>query len=156
MEKTAVFKMVLEYFKENEDEFTDAIEDLDNYCGYLGDDRYYDMSELFDYYCPKLCANTIAGMKEAREAFDNLLNRIYFGHDADTWHTDAHGEKEYGSFNPLRDYFTYNGYGNLISTDYKDYSDRLDEYFVESLYYHKDLISFPPEVEDLFELIEEQ
>lgn len=148
MEKSAVFKMVLKYFKENEDEFNDAIESLDSYNGYLGDDRYYNITELFDFYGGGL------SNKDARENFENLLNRIYFGHDADNWHYDPHGEKEYGSFNPLRDYFTYNGYGNLVSTDFKDYSARLDEYFVESLYDCKDNISLPSEVEELFELIE--
>ena len=46
----------------------------------------------------------------------NWLNRFYFGEDA------GHS-KEY-SANPNRNYFTFNGYGNIISFDYaRDYVD---------------------------------
>ena len=157
MEKSAVFKMVLEYFKENEDEFNDIIEDLDNYNGYLGDDRYYEMDELAEFYLPTFNWSPYSGRnsyQDARDAFNNLLNRIYFGHDADSWNTDSHGEKEYGAFNPLRSYYTYNGYGNLVSTDSKNYSYRLDEYFIETLFECKDHVSLPTEVDDLFEMVE--
>ena len=39
----------------------------------------------------------------------NILNRFYFGSDE---------EREGTSANPNRNYFTFNGYGNIISFDY--------------------------------------
>ena len=39
----------------------------------------------------------------------NLLNRFYFGSDERYTGTSA---------NPNRDYFYFNGYGNIVSTDY--------------------------------------
>lgn len=60
--------------------------------------------------------------KEATE----ILRRAYFGHDDDCWH-EENGERVYGEFNPNRDYFYFNGYGNLVSTNERDYSDYLVE-----------------------------
>jgi hypothetical protein len=82
-------------------------------------DRYYEMEMLKDFY---------HGVDPIE-----LLNRAYFGHDHDTWATDASGNKRYGEFNPNRDYFYYNGYGNLVSSDYKDYSVHLDSYAIEEM-----------------------
>lgn len=105
---------LLEYFKENEDAFVEAIEQLDSYNGYLGDDRYYEMEFLNEFY-----AET-----EPLE----ILYRAFYGYDADT-STDEHSTE----FNPNRAYFRYNGYGNLVSTDHKDYSDQLDDWFIQNL-----------------------
>ena len=119
MKREEIIKSIEEYFKENEEVFNDCIEDLDSWDGYLGDDRYYSMDELDELY------NGV----EASE----ILRRAFYGHDAETLHTDSHGEKEYGPFNPNRDYFSYNGYGNLVSSDYKDYSAHLDDYCIEHM-----------------------
>lgn len=150
------FKDMLEkvqnYFEENEEDFIQVIEELDSYEGYLGDDRYYNMEDLYEFYCPALADNR----QQAQEAFDNLMNRIYYGHDADNWHTDSHGEKEYGAFNPNRDYFTYNGYGNLVSTDYKDYSSYLSKSFVEEVYEYQSHITIPDEVQEIFDEYDNQ
>ena len=110
---------IIAWLEEHEDVFNDCIEELDSWNGYLGDDRYYSMDELSELY------------HDADQI--EILNRAYFGYDEETWHTDAHGEKEYGPFNPNRDYFTFNGYGNFVSADYKDYFGHLDEYFIEAL-----------------------
>ena len=59
--------------------------------------------------------------------------RACYGDDSETYTTDGSGNREYGAFNPNRDYFTYNGYGNLVSADYKDYSAYLDNYAVEAM-----------------------
>lgn len=143
------FKEMLEkvqsYFEDNTEEFNETIESLDSWNGYLGDDRYYSMDELYDFYSVN-----------NREVFDNLLNRIYYGHDADNWHTDSHGEKEYGAFNPNRDYFTYNGYGNLVSTDYKDYSSYLTKSVVEEIYDQQSNITIPDEVQEIFDEYDNQ
>ena len=106
-------------FENNEELFNAAIEELDSYNGFLGDDRYYEMDELKEFY---------HGVDPVE-----LLQRAYFGYDSDTWHTDAHNNKIYGAFNPNRNYFRYNGYGNLVSCDYKDYSEHLDGWFIDSL-----------------------
>lgn len=110
---------IIEYFKENEDIFNACIEELDSYNGYLGDNRYYSMDMLDEFY---------HGVNPLE-----ILQRAYFGRDDDTWTTDSRGDKTYGEFNPNREYFTYNGYGNLVSTDYPDYTAYLDHYAVEEM-----------------------
>lgn len=109
------------YYKESadDDEIANVMEELDAWNGFLGDDRVEPMEYLNEFYC-----NT--------DPID-ILYRAYYGRDDDTWTTNAHGEKEYGEFNPNREYFYFNGYGNLVSTDYRDYSSHLDYYFVDKL-----------------------
>ena len=112
-------KKILEYFESNEEIFNRCIEELDDYDGFLGDERYYEMEMLKDFY---------HGIDPIE-----LLQRAYFGRDDDNWHTDSRGEKVYGAFNPNRDYFYYNGYGNFVSSNYKDYSTHLDEWAVDDM-----------------------
>lgn len=115
----SIKKQLKELFEQDEQLFNAAIEELDSYNGYLGDNRYYSMDELNDFYSDA----------EPLE----LLQRAYFGRDDDTWSTDNSGAKTYGEFNPNREYFYFNGYGNLVSSDYKDYSYLLDDYFIDDL-----------------------
>lgn len=117
--KETVIADIIQYFKENEDVFNDCMEELDSYNGYLGDDRYYNMEELNDLY---------SGQEPQK-----ILFRAFYGFDADSWHTDSSGNKIYEAFNPNRDYFYLNGYGNLVSSNFKDYSDKLDEYAIEEM-----------------------
>lgn len=140
MENT--IKKIIAYFEENEDTFNECIEELDAYNGYLCDDRYYSMEELNDLY---------SGGGNAIE----LLQRAFYGRDDDNWHTDAHGEKIYGSFNPNREYFYFNGYGNLVSSDYKDYSLKLDEYFINALLENRSYIDSIDADEELAALFDE-
>lgn len=136
---------IIDYFESNEDIFNRAIEELDGYNGYLGDDRYYDMYDLDEFYRDT----------EPTE----LLMRAFYGYDEDSWTVNERGEREhYNSFNPNRDYFRYNGYGNLVSADYKDYSAQLDEYAVESMLENRDwidIIDDDPELSNLFDELEE-
>ena len=135
---------IIDYFEENPDIFNECIEELDAWNGYLGDDRCYPMDELDDLY-----SDTDAS---------EVLRRAFFGYDADTWTTDAHGDKEYGAFNPMRDYFYFNGYGNLVSTDDIDYSGFIDEYAVESMYERygeMSTIADNDDLDDLFSAISE-
>ena len=142
MTREEAIKTIIEYFQENETEYDETIEELDSYNGYLGDDRYYGMEELDELY----------NGTEPTE----ILTRAFYGYDADTWYTDSYGEKHYGPFNPNREYFTYNGYGNLVSSDYKDYSYKLDSWFVESLIDNAgQLWNIPEEVQEIIESIEE-
>ena len=114
-----IMEEIIAYFDEHEDTYNEAVEELDAYNGYLGDDRYYSMDELDELY----------NGTEPTE----ILYRAFYGHDEETWHTDASGNREYGPFNPNREYFRYNGYGNLVSADYKDYTRLLDHYIIESM-----------------------
>lgn len=132
---------ILEYFEENEDEFNEVIEDLDSWCGYLGDDRYYYMEELDELYHDQPATE--------------ILYRAYYGHD-EFYTTDSHGERQYEEFNPNRTYFYFNGYGNLVSADYKDYTDKLDKYFVDKIIDDASHLSTLPErVKELINMIEE-
>lgn len=142
--KKDIIANIIQYFKENEDLFNDCMEELDSYNGYLGDDRYYDMDELNDIYSGQ----------EPQE----ILFRAFYGFDADTWTTDSRGDKEYGAFNPNRNYFYFNGYGNLVSSDYKDYSDKLDRYAIEAMSENRNYIDSIEDdniLADLFDELEE-
>ena len=142
--KEAIITDIIQYFKENEDVFNDCMEDLDSYNGYLGDDRYYDMEELNEFYCGQ----------EPQE----ILFRAFYGFDADSWHTDSRGDKEYGAFNPNRSYFYFNGYGNLVSSNYKDYSGNLDGYAIEAMSEDRNYIDSIEDdniLADLFDELEE-
>lgn len=135
---------IIEFFENNEDIYNEAIEELDSYNGYLGDDRYYSMDELDELH---------SGTEPSK-----ILRRAFFGYDEETYTTDRDGNKTYGAFNPNRDYFRYNGYGNLVSADYKDYSGQLDKYAVESMSENRryiDSIEQSDELAALFDELEE-
>ena len=132
---------IIEYFENNEDIFNDCMEELDSYNGYLGDDRYFSMDELDELH----------NDTEPSE----LLRRAFFGYDEETYTTDRDGNKTYGAFNPNRDYFRYNGYGNLVSADYKDYSGMLDKYAVESMSENRSYIDSIDNDEELSALFDE-
>ena len=132
---------IIEYFENNEDIFNDCMEELDSYNGYLGDDRYYSMDELDEFY---------------RDSDPlEILRRAYYGRDDDTWTTDNNGNKTYGEFNPNRDYFYYNGYGNLVSSDYKDYSGMLEPFAIEVMRENRDYIDSIDDNEELSDLFDE-
>jgi hypothetical protein len=128
----SIKKQLMELFEQDEQLFNAAIEELDSYNGYLGDNRYYSMDELNEFY-------------SGTEPLE-LLRRTYFGRDDDTWTTDSSGNKTYGEFNPNREYFTCNGYGNLVSSNYKDYSYLLDEYFIDALIEDADCLYLDDEI----------
>ena len=136
-----ITQKLLTYFEENDDTFTDIIEQLDSWDGYLGDDRVEDMENLCEYY---------------RDDLENFALRMYYGHDADDWTTDQWGEKHFSAFCPNRNYFYYNGYGNLISTDYKDYTDKLDKYFIDEVLENRShLYIDDSDLDDLLDALEQ-
>lgn len=142
--KDTIIEKIIDFFKENKELFNSCIEELDGYNGFLGDNRYYPMEELNELY-------------RDTEPLE-MLYRVFYGRDDDTWATDAHGEKSYGEFNPNRDYFYYNGYGNLVSSDYKDYSAYLDHYAIEDMSNNRrwvDSIEDDEELSALFDELEE-
>lgn len=126
-------KKILAFFKENEDIFNECIEELDGYNGFLGDDRYYNMEDLDEIF-----SNT-----EATE----ILARAFYGYDAES--------REDAPFNPNREFFCFNGYGNLVSCDYKDYSNFLDSYTVEALFENMEDIDTITENEELKKMFED-
>ena len=132
---------IIAFFKGNEDIFNEAIEELDAYNGYLGDDRYFTMDELNEQYI---------GIEPSE-----ILRRAYYGYDAETYTTDGSGNREYGQFNPNRDYFTYNGYGNLVSADYKDYTGYLDKYAIEAMGENRRYINSIEQSDELAALFDE-
>ena len=137
MKRESIIESIKEYFKENEE--------LDGYNGYLSDDRYYPMNELNELF--------------SGESNINILQRAFYGYDEETWTTDSSGNKEYGAFNPNRDYFRFNGYGNLVSVDYKDYSAFLNDYAIESMIENRRYIysiSNDEELEKLFDMLDEE
>lgn len=126
-----ITKEIIEYFKNNEEIFNECIEELDNYNGYLGDNRYYFMDNLDEIYTNELPTE--------------ILCRAFYGKDDDT----------NGEFNPNREYFYYNGYGNLVSSDYKDYSAYLDNYAIEAMNENRHYIDSIDSNEDLQKLFDE-
>lgn len=132
---------IIEYFENNEDIFNDCMEELDSYNGYLGDDRYFSMDELDELY---------HGTEPSE-----LLRLAFYGYDEQTYTTDRDGDKTYGAFNPNRDYFRYNGYGNLVSADYKDYTGLLDEYAIEAMDENRGYIDSIDNDEELTALFDE-
>lgn len=137
--RDAAIAAIIEYFKENEDTFNAALEELDSYNGYLGDDRYFEMCMIDEFY--------------GETAPLEFLARVFYGYDEDTSTEDNRTE-----FNPNREYFRYNGYGNLVSSDYKDYSDRLDHWTIEAMSDNRayiDTIDDDAELAELFDALEE-
>ena len=130
-------QLLMELFENNEELFNQTIEELDSYNGYLGDNRYYEMDMLSEFYN---CTGPI-----------DLLNRAYFGYDSECWHTDSGGNRVYGAFNPNREYFRCNGYGNLVSSDYKDYSEYLDEYFISEIIENQNYLYLDDEIIKILE-----
>ena len=135
---------IIEYFENNEETFNACIEELDSYNGCLGDDRYYEMEILDELY---------NGVNPTE-----LLYRAFYGYDEDCYTTDSDGNEHYEEFNPNREFFRYNGCGNLVSTDYKDYSAQLDRYAVEDMKDNRDYIDSieaDAELSALFDELEE-
>lgn len=134
------YDKIISYFQENDDVFVETIEELDSYNGYLNDDRYYCMEELDELF-------------QGREV-SWILARAFFGYDEESCTINASGEKEYGPFNPCRDYFSFNGYGNLVSADYKDYSCYLDDWFIDQLLRYRNHLYLNDDVNELLDELE--
>lgn len=132
---------VIKLFIEDEEFFNNCIEELDGYNGYLGDDRYYSMDEINEFY--------------SSTDVTNLMQRIYFGYSEDETYTDEHGQIIHCPFNPNQDYFTYNGYGNLVSAWYKDYYNFLDEWLIEDLTKYRQWVYSIEDDARLVELMDE-
>ena len=104
---------ILEVIKGMDD--SDIIQLWNEYCQDAG--RYDD--EIMDAY-------TMEEWVTNSNDTMNILNRFYFGSDE---------EREGTSANPNRNYFTFNGYGNIISFDYiyNSYTEEFSYIFVDEL-----------------------
>lgn len=136
-----VIEKIVKYFDENTDIFNIAIEELDCYNGYLGDDRYYNMEELDEIFHG-------SDMTE-------ILRRAFYGYSEDSYMTDSRGNREYGQFNPNKEYFRFNGYGNLVSSDEKDYSCYLYDTTIESMIENREMLHVTYRDDDLKALFDE-
>lgn len=136
-QRQEIINEIKQYFEENPDTFNDAITELDSYNGWLGDSRCYDMYLLDEFF---------SGSTPLE-----VLERAYFGRDDDNG-------GEFSEFCPNRNYFYFNGYGNLVSTDYPDYSAFLSDSAIESMIENRnyiDTIDTDDELKQLFDKIEE-
>lgn len=136
-----IINKIREYFKDNLEIFNTCVEQLDDYNGYLNGERYYSMDE-FDEICFGLTSTEIA-------------LKIYYGFDADSYTTYGYGNKSYSEFNPHRKYVLYNGLGNFISSDVKDYSVCLNDYIINVMNENREYIDEIYENDDLLELFNE-
>lgn len=128
---------LLAYYKENTEDFNSDIEKLDSLNGCLGDYKVIPMDELDDLY-PEV---------EPSE----ILRLAFFGYD------DPYAKDDVkSSFNPNRDYFYINGYGNLVSTDERDYSDYLDEEIVEDIIDNASSLDLSDGAQEILEKYEDQ
>lgn len=127
----------MEFYKQNTEAFVNDIEELDNWEGCLGDERIVDMEELDDYY-------------QGTEPFE-VLRRAFFGYDDVNSTLD-----QKAPFNPNRDYFYINCYGNLVSTDERDYSAYLDEEFVEDIIDNASNLDLSDGAQEILEKYEDQ
>ena len=134
MKKEYAIKKIYELLENDENLLNECIEQLDGWNGYLQDDRYYEMEYLSEFYCD---TDPI-----------EILNRAYFGYNEDFTDKDGNHPEP---FNPNAEYFRYNGYGNLVSSNYKDYSDHLDDYFINELLENHGHLYLPEEIQKIIE-----
>ena len=105
-EKTTLKERIIDLFKEMNGE--EVISVWNEYCREVNkfDDEIMDADELEEW------------VNNSGDTM-NILNRFFFGSDE---------EREGTSANPNRNYFTFNGYGNIISFDYI-YNQFTDEFY---------------------------
>jgi hypothetical protein len=121
-----------EYFRDKSDELKDLLINYDEESGdgILDEERNYSM---YDF--------------DAIESFDSYLDAVQAGAD---------GEDEYGgSFQVNKEYYYYNNWGDLVSTDeyYRDFDpwDYIDDDVIEDIYDYKDRLDLPKFIEKLFD-----
>ena len=130
-------KELMNYYKENEEDFVDDIEELDNWNGCLYDDRIFLMEDINDVYC-------------ATEPIE-ILMRVFYGYDE-----PVNEDDQRQPFNPNRQYFYFNGYGNLVSTNKKDYSDYLDTYFIQEIIDNRNHLTLSEGAQNLIDNYEDE
>ena len=132
-----LIEKLLSYYKENTEDFNNDIEQLDNWTGCLYDDKIHLMEELNEFF-------------EGAEP-EEVLRRAFYGYDE-----PVNKNEERLPFNPNREYFYFNGYGNLVSTDEVNYSDYLDNYFIQLIIDNRYNLSLSEGVQDIIDDYEDE
>ena len=135
MKREELVEKLIEVYEEYEDVFNDDLEEFDNHLDLVSEeDIYHDMSELDD------------GNMTITEA----LEKAYHGYDEERY-------KNNSPFCPFRSFFRY-GIEGLISSDFKDYSNYLNDYVVGKIVGyvlthsdHMDYFYMSDEAKELFE-----
>ena len=121
---------LLAYYKENKEDFANDIEELDNWTGCLYDDKIYPMDDLNEFF--------------SNEKPDEIISRAFYGYDE-----PINENEQRQPFNPNREFFYFNGYGNLVSIGEKDYSDYLDIAFIQDIIDNRYNLSLSSGAEDI-------
>ena len=130
-------KELMNYYRENMNDFNNDIEELDRWNGCLYDDKIYPMDDLNEFF--------------SNEKPDEIIRRAFYGYD-ETYTKDEQREP----FNPNRNYFHFNGYGNLVSIDEKDYSDYLDIAFIQDIIDNRYNLYLSEGAEDMIDNYEDE
>ena len=128
---------LLSYYKENTEDFNNDIEELDNLTGCLYDDKFYPMEELNEFF--------------SNEKPDEIISRAFYGYDE-----PINENEQRQPFNPNREFFYFNWYGNLVSIDEKDYSDYLDIAFIQDIIDNRYNLSLSSGAEDIIDNYEDE
>ena len=128
---------LMNYYRENMEDFNNNIDELDGWTGCLYDDKIYPMNDLNEFF--------------SNEKPDEIIRRAFYGYDE-----PLNKDEERLPFNPNRNYFYFNGYGNLVSIDEKDYSDFLEESFVQLIIDNRYNLSLSEEVQNIIDDYEDE
>lgn len=128
---------LMNYYRENTEDFNNDIEELDSWTGCLYDDKIYLMDDLNEFF--------------SNEKPDEIIRRAFYGYD-ETYTKDEQREP----FNPNREYFYFNGYGNLVSINKVDYSDYLNNYFIQLIIDNRYNLSLSSGAEDIIDDYEDE
>ena len=127
---------LLEYYKENMEDFANDIEQLDDWTGCLYN-KIYPMEELNELF--------------SNEKPDEIIRRAFYGYDE-----PINENEQRQPFNPNREYFYFNGYGNLVSIAEKDYSLYLEESFIQDIIDNRYNLSLSSGAEDIINDYEDE
>lgn len=125
---------IKEYLEENADVLNNLVEEINSENGDFEDDIFYPMYDL-----DELLSN---------QTPTEILFSASCGYDNDT-STDNRHE----TFDATRDYFKFNGYGNLVSYSDIDYSDLIDDVIDEL---ENGVVDLPDEIEDMIDSDEDE
>lgn len=118
--ETYLYEEITNYLEENEQEYICIIEELDSWNGYLNGDRWEDMDFLDDYL-------------ENEKPFDLILLGRNSGRD----------------FYPGDNYFRFDVYGNLESSNHKEYNDYISDYFIDDILENYQRLDIPADLDPL-------
>lgn len=128
---------LLNYYKENTEDFVDDIEELDDWNDCLYEDRIFPMDEFDDVF--------------QNINPSDILSRAFYGYDEPT---DKNEQRQ--PFNPNREFFYFNGYGNLVSTNKINYNDYLNDYFIQDIIDNKEHLGLSEGAQELIDNYEDE